>query len=359
MRSYLFILFFLLILPKISAQSINMGSKWLVDEIPAATNQQNLSLSFPVGEYLKVISSYLYHFTDQQEFVGLPRIRTSIHSINNLLSASLRQWRLDFIAGGIINIYPDRSVIGDYRLGIRFTQPLINSFEGPLLVMNVYGEISRNRDMSVATAISERISSKDLTGSIDFDYQKMISIMGKYTRHHFSDLNEKTSAYGAVLYYPFTSPIVAFGYAYAYSNSLNNNWDITNSVRIGIDPRTRQPIYEYSYFYNPYFTPIEEKGHLAIGMIQWGIMTNLAIYGKATVPFSSSGLQEYSPSTGNTPMPIDYNVYYELDGILPTQYEASIISDILDPFTFRLNAEYFKKPYYSYYVFGFNMAIAF
>jgi hypothetical protein len=359
MKYFLFILFFLFILSNVYAQNVNFGSRWLADDIPAFTNQQNLNLSIPVGENWKVLSSYRYHFTDQREFVGFPRIRTSIHSLENLLSASMRQWRLDFLAGGVINVYPDQSVIGDYRFGIRFTQPLINSFDGPSVSMNIYAELSRNREMSVATAINQRISSKDFTGSIDFDIQKMFTIMGKYTRQYYSDSNEKTNAYGVLLYHPFTSPWIAAGYAYAYSNSSFNNWSFTNSTRTGIDPGTRQPIYEYSYFYNPYFTPIEEKGHLAIGVIQWGIVSHFAIYGKATIPISSTGLQKYSPSTGNTPAPIDYNLYYELDGILPAQYEASLISDLLHPVTLRLNAEYFEKPYYSYYSYSFNMAIAF
>jgi hypothetical protein len=65
--------------------------------------------------------------------------------------------------------------------------------------MSVYGEVSRNREMSVATAIDERISSEDISGSIDFYIQKMFTISGKYTRQYFSDLNEKTTAYGVVL----------------------------------------------------------------------------------------------------------------------------------------------------------------
>jgi hypothetical protein len=359
MKSYLSIILILLCISEISAQNISLRTKWLVDDIPANTSQQNLNLLIPIAENWKIYSSYQYLFTDQQEFVGLPRIRTSIHSVENLLSINLRQWRLEFIAGGVMNIYPDETVIGDYRFGIRFSQPLITSYEGPALVMNLYGEVSRNREMSVATAIEKRISSEDITGSIDFAIQKIFTVMGKYTRQNYSDLNEKVNAYGAVLYHPFTDPWVALGYAYAYSNSLYNNWNFTNSVRTGLDPRTRQAVFEYSYFYNPYFTPIEEKGHLAIGVIQWGIMNHLAIYGKATVPFSSTGLQKYSPSTGNTPVPIDYNLYYELDGILPKQYEASIISDLMDPVTLRLNAEYFEKPYYSFYSFGLNMSLAF
>jgi hypothetical protein len=359
MKSYLFVALCLWISPIITAQNINIGIKWLVDEIPAQTNQQNLNLTFAVAENWNILSSYRHHFTEQQEFGGLPKIRTTIHSFKNIISTSLGHWGLNFAAGGIMNVYPDYSIAGDYHVGIRYTLPLATSFDGPSVLMHIYGEISQSRETSVATAIIERITSKDLTGSVDFNIQKIFTITGKYTRQYYSDLNERIQTYGIMLFHPFTSPWVAVGYAYAYSNSLYNNWSFINSVRIGIDPRTRQPIYEYSYFYKPYFTPVKEMGHLAIGIIQLSIIDHLAFYGKATVPLASTGLQKYSPSTGNTPAPIDYNLYYELAGILPRQYEASIVTDILDPISLKLNAEYFEKPYYSYYAIGINMTIAF
>jgi hypothetical protein len=359
-NNLLFIILFLVLATcKFSAQTVSVESKWLTDEIPARTTQQSLSLVLPIGETWKLRSTYRYQFSDQEEFVGLPRIRTAIHSFENIFVTSIRQWRLDLAAGAKMNMYPDGSLMGDYHFAIHFSQPLFYSFDGPSVVMTLHGEASRNRETNTATAIDRQISSKDFSGSIEFDIQKMFTVSGKYTQQYYSDSNEKISAYAALLYHPFSNPWVAVGYAYAYSNSLFNNWKLTNSVRLGFDPMTRLTTYEYSYFYNPYFTPMKEQGHLAIGVIQWGIISNLAIYAKATIPFSSTGLQKYSPSTGTTPAPIDYDLYYELDGILPTQYEASIITDILDPVTIRLNAEYFKKPYYSYSAFGINMTIAF
>jgi hypothetical protein len=352
--------FTIFIVIEINAQSVDIESRWLTDEIPARTNQQSLSLILPVSETWKIRSSYQYHFTDQEEFAGLPRIRTALHSFQSIFELNLSQWRLSLAAGGKINIYTDnKSAMGDYYFGIRYTLPLIYSFEIPTVVMTLYGEASRNRETSVATAIKEQISSEDFSGSIEVDIQKMFTIIGKFTKQYYSDKNEKINAYGVVLYHPFTNPWVAVGYAYAYANSLFDHWTFTNSTRVTFDPRTGQATYEYSYFYKPYFTPMKERGHLALGIIQWSIIQHLAIYGKATVPFSSKGLQKYSPSTGYMPAPFDYDVYYELDGILPTQYEASIISDILDPVIFRLNAEYFKKPYYSYYAFGINIGISF
>jgi hypothetical protein len=240
--------------------------------------------------------------------------------------------------------------MGDYYFKLQVNQTLSESFEGPSIKMSLSGELYRERETSIATAIEDKISSDNLVGSLDFKIKNIFTISGKIIKQFYSDSNEKMHAYGVLLFHPFTDPWIAVGYAYAYSNSQFDNWSLSNSTRVGFDPVRRLGIYEYSYFYIPYFTPIKERGHLGLFVVQWGILSNLSVYAKATIPIWSIGLQKYFPTTGNTPAPIDYNAYYELEDILPTQYEASIISDILDPVIIRLNYEYFKKPYYSYSV---------
>ncbi len=353
------VLFVIITIFQVNAQSLSFETKWLKDEIPARTDVQTLSLVLPIGETWKIRSTYRYQFSDQDEFVGLPRIRTALHSFENVFVTSIRNWRLDFAAGIKTNKYSAGAITGDFHFGIHFTQPLFYSFDGPALLITLHGEASKNRETSTATAIEEQISSQDISGNFEFDFKKTFSLSGKYTKQYFSDDNEKTNAYAALLFHPLTNPWIAVGYAFAYSNSLNDNWQLTNSTRLGFDPISRQTTYEYSYFYNPYFTPIKEQGHLAIGVIQWGVFSNVAIYAKATIPFSSTGLQKYFPTTGTTPEPFDYDAYYEIDGILPIQYEASITTDILNPFTIRVNAEYFKKPYYSYSAFSLDMSLSF
>lgn len=352
---YLVVIFIL----GVKAQSIDAESKWITDDIPATSSRYYLKLNASINENFKITGTYNYLFTDQNEFAGLPRIRKSIHSLGNYLIFNLRQLNLELTGGGKINVYPNEAIMGDYYFKLQLSQTLSQSFDGSSSKMTLAGELYRERETSIATAIQDKISSNNLVGSLDFNINDMFTISGKIIKQYYSDSNEKINAYGVLLFHPLVDPWLAVGYAYAYANSKYDNWKLSNSTRVGFDPRTRLAIYEYSYFYNPYFTPIEERGHLGLLIVRWGVLANLSVYAKATIPIWSIGLQKYFPSTGNTPAPIDYNAYYELEDILPAQFEASIISDILDPVTIRLNYEYFKKPYYSYYAFGLNMLLYF
>ncbi len=337
-------------------QTLTLGNQFLSDNIPARIQRLSPTLFFQFSENYTTQLGYCYYFAHQDSFNGLPQYRKTLHSIWMDFGAYFFQRRLELCSQGTVNASPENPPTWDYLLTLQYSQTIAETFSEKPIKAKLRGEMGQHRELTVSSALHENISYNSFALQMELEWLKSITITGRYLRQFYSDENQKTVAYAyALVNIPIANPLISFGYAYAYSNSLFDNWRLTDTRRIAFNPITREATYQYSYFYYPYFTPIKEHGHIAIGIFQWQVVNHLLLFAKATIPFSSWGQLKYFPSTGNKPEPIDYGIYYIADGLQPTQYEVSIINTVLNPLTVRLDFEYFEKPYYIYRKIGIQL----
>lgn len=334
------------------AQTLSLTSSYTRDEIPDRIYKTDVSYRTDLGEMFAVSGGYHYFFADEEAFQGLPHLRKALHTLDGLVTSYFAGRSLECSLGGALHAAPGSPSDGDYYASLRYRQAVGGTPEQPPLRIELAGEAARRRELSVATALDEGISYRECSLTSELNIWNELTLGGKYSRQFYSDDNQKTVAYAYALLTPVSDPLISVGYAFAYSNSLFDNWRLTATRRIAFDPITRKAIYDYSYFYYPYFTPMKEQGHLLIGIIRSNLSAHLFFYGKASVAIHSHGLNKYFPATGDRPAPVDYGLYYDVDGVQPSQYEASLASDFFDPVSVRLNAEYFSKTYYSYFTIG-------
>jgi hypothetical protein len=328
--------------------TVSYSPRFLRDDVPARHVAHDLEFSTIVQPFIMIRAGYRFLDVEQDTTQGLQRIRRTLHTLQAGMIAGLFNNRLELTVGSRAHFSPDQSSAFDYQSGLRYRHSVADPFGTPMLQFSLAVEAASRPELSVATAIAEGIRFDELAVEAGGEYSNVLSLAGRFARQQYSDGNTKTIAFAYGLIHPFVDPWFAVGYAYVYSTSAFDNWKLTDTRRTSFNPMTREATYEYSYFYYPYFTPMEERGHLLIGVVRWSPVSQLYLYGKASVPVSSTGQQKYFPSSGNTPAPPDYNAYYEAAGIVPSQYEATVATDILGPVIFQVGAEYFTKPYYTY-----------
>lgn len=189
----------------------------------------------------------------------------------------------------------------------------------------------------------ENISFREAAGQIDISVMEEFDVVGRITRDWYSDGNRKDAGYAYLLAHILSEPKLMLGYAWSWANTERSNWQATGAE---FDPGTGQ--FNFEYFYYPYFTPLQERGHQIVAIAQWWLFNSVLLHGKATIPVASRGRLKYMPESGRSPVPIDYDVTYEIDDILPEQYELGIITEALHPVVISVSGEYFSKPYYTY-----------
>jgi hypothetical protein len=338
------ILLMLMCMPSIGyAQTVSLEASLLRDDIPADMQQSSISVLLPLGINYYSTSSYRYLFADQRDFHGLQRIRLPLHTMEQKFDAHFFGSGLAFSALGAITRLPSDVMVGDYYLTASWAWPwMISQGEAPI-IFTLKAEGGRSRETSVSTAIQENIFSRQAAAQLDISLMEVLSISARSARQWYNDGNRLDAAYAYLLANLYYQPNISVGYAWAWMDSERSNWTATD---VQFDPFTRQ--FNYQYFYYPYFTPLKERGHHAVAILQWYLFNSVLLHAKATVPVYSRGRLKYMPDAGATPVPVDYHASYEIKDILPTQYEAGLLTDVLAPVTLGMFVEYFSKPYYSY-----------
>ncbi|MCZ7556205.1 MAG: hypothetical protein M5R41_07380 [Bacteroidia bacterium] len=324
-------------------QILSLESGLLRDDIPADIQQHRLALNYPLSGELISQSSYRYLFADQNPFSGLERLRVALHTVEQAFRARWLATGLQLHISGALTLLPTDAIVGDFRLGAAYDIPVSVSAGDPPILFTLKADAGRSRDQSVTTALVENISVRDAAGQLDISLMEVLDISARAQRSWYSDGNRKESAYAYLLANVFADPKITLGYAWSWTDTERSNWSATGT---SFNPSTRE--YRFEYFYYPYFTPLMERGHLAIAILQWYLFDEVLLHGKATVPVYSRGRLKYMPEAGRSPVPIDFDVTYEIEDILPTQYEVGLITEVFDPVVVSVFAEYFSKPYYSY-----------
>ncbi len=325
------------------AQVVSLESGLLRDDIPALIQQSKLSLLYPLSGEIISQTSYRYLFADQDPFNGIPRLRVPLHTLEQAFHARVLTTGLSVDAKGSLTMLPTDKFVGDFGLGAAYALPVPVSPGDPPIIFTARVEGGRSRDLSVSTAMHENISHREAAGQLDVSLMEVLELSGRAMRFWYNDGNRKDAAYGYLLANVLANPKIVLGYAWSWTDTKWSNWRATGTE---FDPATRD--YTFEYFYYPYFTPLKERGHYALAIVQWFIHESVLLHAKATVPVHSRGQLKYMPVTGRTPFPIDYGVTYEVEDILPTQYEGGILASLTEQVTLGISVEYFSKPYYTY-----------
>jgi len=325
------------------AQILSIGTRVLRDDIPATIQQTSVGLTHSLSNTFITHTEYSFVFADQNEFHGLPRLRPSIHRIEQGIEARVASTGLGFAVKGALSRIHTGKVLGDFGLTAQYGFSWYAIANEAPVRFSFRAEAGRSRDVSVSTAMHENVLFQHAQAQLECDIAEEIQLVGNATREWYHDGNRRDVAYIYSLVHPLSKPRISIGYAYSWADSERSTWRMTAST---FDPIQRE--YSYSYFYYPYFTPLKERGHQVLGIVQWWIIPDILLTAKATVPVWSRGRMKYMPDSGPWPAPLDFDLTYEVEDILPQQYEAGLLIRLATHMLAGIGVEYFKKPYYEY-----------
>jgi hypothetical protein len=214
-------------------------------------------------------------------------------------------------------------------------------------------EVARAREVAVAAALAEGIAYDRVAGGLDLRLGARVSAAARLMRDSYSDDNRKLHGYAYGLLQLVSAPSVSVGYAWSFADTEFDNWRATGAT---LDPATQ--IYEYRYFYYPYFTPMEERGHAALAMFNWSAPGGATLAASANIPVASRGQRQNAPQWGTTPQPPVYG-YYSATGILPRQAGVGASLPLLPRLSGAARYDWFSKPYYSYHAGGVSLQFTF
>lgn len=323
---------------QLTAQRVGVAVDALRDDIPATQLRWSLGTTLqPLrGVYLSVGVRHLD--VDQEPFQGLAHIRETLQTAHAEVAALIGD-RAALTGGGALNRDERGVTDGEYLVRGQYAVPF---GAGRSSVTTVTLEAARARDLSVATAIAERISYDRLTAGLDVGLGRRVSAVGRLMRDQLSDDNARLQGYVYSLLQLVNQPAISVGYAYSFADTDRDNWSATGSSY-----DAASGYYEYHYFYYPYFTPQQEQGHAAVAAFNWSAAAGHRIAASANVPVMSWGMAASAPAWGTTPQAPPIYGYYNAAGVLPVQASVGA-SAVISRLTGTIRYEYFSKPYYSY-----------
>jgi hypothetical protein len=335
----------------LTAQTAVLRVEGTRDDIPATHLRSSLETSLQPRPSLFLTLGVRELRIDQDPFHGLPGLRETLRTVSGE-AAALVGGRAALTVGGALNQAASGGVDGEYRVQGQFAVPL-GPAAAPAAVATAVLEAARARELSVATALAQRITYERRAGGLDLRLGERTSGSARVLHDTYSDDNRKLSAYAYGLLRILDGPALSVGYAYAYADSERDHWRATGST---FDAATQS--YHYEYFYDPYFTPIEERGHLALVTLEWAPGRLLEVRGSANVPLASRGWLPTVPAQGATPAPVPGG-YFETDGLLPVQAEASASVRLHPRLSAGARYEHFSKRYYAYHTAGMHLRYTF
>jgi hypothetical protein len=333
----------------LTAQTVRLAADALRDDIPARHLRWSVETTLhPVSPLYITFGAWRLQ-VDQDPVQGLPAIAEVLHGARAeaavlIGSRAALTGRLGAHRDGAGNTDGEYLLRGQYAVAF--------GMASHALTATLLGEYGRARETAVATAIVEGIAYDRLTGGLDLRWRQRVSGAARISRDHLSDGNRRVQGYAYGLLRVLDEPGISVGYAYSAADSDVDHWRATGSTH---DAATQS--FRYRYFYYPYFTPMRERGHAALAVLNWtaGAAT---IAASTNVPLASRGSLQASPEQGPTVQPISHG-YYEAAGILPVQ--ASLNASV--PLAERLRVggryEYFSKTYYSYHSGGLSLQLTF
>jgi hypothetical protein len=334
----------------LAAQNVRLSFNGLRDDIPATHLAWTLeATSQPVQWVYLTLGARNLHI-DQEAFQGMPRFDETLQS-GWVEAAALLGERAALT--GRIGMNRDGGGETDalYLVRGQYAVPL-GAAPHPVVATFTL-EAARAREVAVAAALAEGIAYDRLTGGLDLRLGDRVSGAARLMRDSYSDDNRKLQGYAYGLLQLVSVPSISLGYAWSFADSESDNWRATSAT---LDPVTQ--IYEYRYFYYPYFTPMTERGHAALAVFNWSAEGGATLTASANIPISSRGQLQSAPQWGMTPQPPVYG-YYNATGVLPRQVGVGASLPLLPSVTATARYDWFSKPYYSYHAGGASLQFNF
>jgi hypothetical protein len=334
----------------LEAQSVRLSMDGLRDDIPATHVALKLeAVSQPLPSlYLTLGGRHLR--IDQEAAQGLPRFDETLQSA--WVEAAVLFGQMAAVTGRLgLNRNGDGGTDAEYLVRGQYAVPFGTA---PHPVVTTFSlEAARAREVAVAAALAHDIVYDRLAGGLDLRLGQRVSGAARLIRDSYSDDNRKLQGYAYGLLELVSAPSVSVGYAWSFADSDVDNWRRTGST---FDSATQ--IYEYRYFYFPYFTPQAERGHSALAMFNWAAPGGAKLAASANIPIVSRGQLQNAPQWGTTPEPPVYG-YYTATGILPLQAGVSASLPLLPRLSGAARYDWFRKPYYSYHAGGVSLQVTF
>jgi hypothetical protein len=321
------------------AQRINFETHMQEDDVPSTIFSTLMGYENGSKDSVDYRFMYIGSYAHQRTRGGSAELFAELHGIRS----DLRLGRSDatFLqigAGGLL--FSERGIVPSMTLHMAFKDSVIEMWGRPL-TYTIRAEADRDADRLLTAALFESTMFWSTAGQIDMDLGGWATATIRGQRRWYDDQNTVDMAFGYILLQPLRTDAISLGYSYAYANSRFTVWNHVGSV---LDPETRT--YRYTYAYNPYFTPLQERGHSIIGIVRGAIGEDVYFYGQATIPLSTVGQLTWRPETGTTPEPEDVVVGYDVEDILPLQVDVAAATTIIPRLLFTVGIHYFNKPYY-------------
>jgi hypothetical protein len=334
----------------LTAQSVRLSMDGLRDQIPATHLTWTLEAASQPTQSLYLTAGGRHLRIDQAAFQGMPRFEETLQSAWAEAATLLGQRAAVTVRLGL-NRDGEGATDGVYLVRGQFAVPLGGPSHPVVTTFTV--EAARAREATVAAALAEGIVYDRLAGGLDLRLGARVSGAARVTRDSYSDDNRKLQGYAYGLVQLVSAPSVSVGYAWSFADSEVDNWRVTGST---MDPATQ--IHEYRYFYYPYFTPIEERGHAALAVFTWSAPGGATLAASANVPVASRGQLQSVPQWGMEPQPLSYG-YYSATSVLPLQAGAGAWLPLLAGLSVGARYDWFSKSYYSYHAGGVSLRFTF
>jgi hypothetical protein len=334
----------------LAGQSVRVSVDGLRDDIPAT------HLTWTVQAAAQPLTPLYLTFgarqlrVEQDPFHGLARFEETLQTGFAEAAALLGQ-RAALTGRVALNRAGDGETDAEYLVRGQYAVPF---GPAPRAVTTTFMvEAGRARELAVATAIARKIAYDRLAGGLDIRVGERLSGAARLIRDSYSDDNRKLQGYAYGMFEVVNVPSISVGYAWSYADSERDNWRATGTT---FDAATQT--WEYAYFYDPYFTPLEERGHAALAAVNWSSAGGATLAGSVNVPIASSGLRQLTPQWGATAEPPSYG-YYTASGVLPLQAGVSAVLPLVPGLNAELRYSYFSKSYYSYQAGGVSLQYSF
>lgn len=336
----------------VTGQSVSVGVDGLRDDIPATHLRWTVEAVGQPLPWLYLTLGGRSLRVDQAPAQGLPAFEESLQTGYAEAAALLGNGALVFRGG--LNRTGSGDTDSEYL--VRGQYAFVAGSDPQARTTTTFTmEAARAREVSVAMAIAQRITYDRISGGLDLRVGEGVSLTARLNHARYSDENRKTDGYAYGLIPIVKRPRVSIGYAYAFADTEVDHWRATGSTLV--DPAAG--VYEYHYFYDPYFTPVDERGHVGLAVFEWSSEGGSSLTASANIPLYSQGQLQAVPRWGTTAEPPPPYGYYTGTGILPLQAGASASLRLLSWLTGKARYEYFSKPYYSYQAGGVSLQINF
>jgi len=311
------------------------------DEIPSKVTTGRMRVLKLLPSWSSVEASASYQSMTLDDAYGLSARTLRLLGIQFLYSLPLYDKRVFLSAGPRLEFL----TAGKDKLASGYVASIRTDLLSDADAISIQGVFAVDREFYQGGVLSldQKILRERARITLTGEYSHYLSVALHGERLFLSDHNVIDNLYAYALISVLHTPELRMGYAFQYSDSRNDHWTITDSKLV-----ESGNAYAYTYFYVPYFTPLNESGHLALASIRWSPSSWIAVRFRAAVPVSSKSYKTWSPPYGVDTSPAFLGTRYKERNILQTTFSGALEFQLSPTQWLALEVERFEKPYYTY-----------